>query len=205
MEIDISLGGFAEEPEDIDGTEEELESYNRCLASEYYNAFCGEDYELLGDISPYLIYTISTWYTNYDDKSYSEEIQKGLMKTKNNRTFIDAIIADKRGDYAEVFIDSGNLDPRLLATVVAYGDYKNVLCSNNYPFLKKDDYFSLIENVFIELEKMYLSLKDDNEKIDLLRRTKITIEHTGYNPDFGKYVLPSENILIKILKNKECN
>lgn len=202
LEIDISLGGFAEEPSDIDGTEEEMEIYNRCLASEYYQAFFAEDYDLLGEISGGLLDTISSWYTNYDDKCYSSEIQNGLIKTINNRTFIDAVVADKRGDYAEVFIDSGNMDVRLFVTVILYGNFDRVLCSSNLPFLDKENYFNLIESVLSEIEKIYLTLTDNNEKITLLERVKNTINHTKYNPEFGKYILPKENAVIKALRNQ---
>lgn len=204
IEIDYSLGGFAEFKEDIDGTEEEFEIFNRCLASDYYRAFYNEDYEALGVISGTLIDEIALWYTNDDESDVKDfiEIKKGLIKTKNNRTFIDAIVEDKRGDYADVFISNGNLDVRLFITVILYGDFNKVLCSLWLPFLDKEQYFNLLENVFLELEKIYLSLESEEEKMYLLSKVKNTIENTKYNPEFGKYTLPSDNKVIKALKNQ---
>lgn len=97
----IELGGFAENPEAIDGTEEDFNAFNFCLACDYYNAVLGEDFESLGEcLSDERVWTdlmtdVAEWL-NYDfeiGKGKEEEYKKlvdGTIITYKNRTFIEA-------------------------------------------------------------------------------------------------------------------
>ena len=97
----IELGGFAEWPEVIDGTEEEFEAYNYCLANEYYDAVLGEDFESLGEVlnNGYVWHQIMgdvcNWL-NFDGeigKNLKENfnlLYNGTIITCNNRPFIIA-------------------------------------------------------------------------------------------------------------------
>ena len=97
----IELGGFAEWPEVIDGTEEEFEAYNYCLANEYYDAVLGEDFESLGEVlnNGYVWHQIMrdvcNWL-NYDGeigkdlKENFKLLYNGTIITCNNMPFIIA-------------------------------------------------------------------------------------------------------------------
>ena len=99
--MSIELGGFAETPEVIDGTEEDFNAFNWCLACDYYEAVVGEDFDSLGEVlnDVYnwhtLMYDVCTWM-NYDGergKNMKDELLKlynGTILTYNNRTFIEA-------------------------------------------------------------------------------------------------------------------
>lgn len=58
MDSIYELGGFAIEPGDIDGTEDEFNAFNLCLAEEYFYAMKDEDFELLGDMDLDLVHKI---------------------------------------------------------------------------------------------------------------------------------------------------
>ena len=97
----FELGGFAEWPEVIDGTVEEFEAFNYCLANEYYDAVLGEDFERLGEV----LNDGYVWHQIMDDVckwlNFDGEIGKDLKKnfnllyngtiiTCNNRPFLIA-------------------------------------------------------------------------------------------------------------------
>ena len=96
----LELGGFAERPEYIDGTEEELIIFNYYVAYDYYCAVLGEDFEALGEeLNNYLnwsnmMYDVAHWLS-YRDEIEKEELEKlkdGTIITRKNRTFIEACI-----------------------------------------------------------------------------------------------------------------
>lgn len=99
--MSIELGGFAETPEVIDGTEEDFNAFNWCLACDYYEAVVGEDFDSLGEV----LNDVYNWHAlmgdvciwmNYDGeigKDKKDEYPKlynGTILTYNNRTFIEA-------------------------------------------------------------------------------------------------------------------
>lgn len=91
--MSLELGGFAEYPDVIDGSEEEFNAFNFCLAEEYFYAMCSEDFETIGEVDTSLIRNIIHWL-NYDgiiNKKMEEKVKKvetGLFLTDKNRTFI---------------------------------------------------------------------------------------------------------------------
>ena len=142
--MSLDLGGFAQYLDDIDGTEEEFNAFNFCLAEEYFNAMCEEDFELIGEVDTSLIINIMHWL-NYDgiiNKNIEEEIKKietGLFLTNKNRTFIEAIVENKNPYLADAYISLGNNDPRLYVIVILYNEYYtkstvlNYINHNNLP------------------------------------------------------------------------
>lgn len=99
--MSMELCGFAENPEVIEGTEEDFNAFNWCLACDYYAAVIAEDFDSLGeelnDVYNWhsLMSDVCMWM-NYDSeigKDKKDEFPKlynGTIKTCNNRTFIDA-------------------------------------------------------------------------------------------------------------------
>ena len=85
----------------IEGTKEEFNAYNWCLACEYYNAIIGEDFASLGECLNNLriwkdfIGDVCNWL-NYDGeigKDIEDDLEKlrdGTIITCNDRTFIQA-------------------------------------------------------------------------------------------------------------------
>ena len=76
----IELGGFADEPEDIEGTEEELRIFNWCLAHEYYSAVVGEDFESLGEVLDDVSYWHDLMNTVEDHLKYSGDTDKEVLE-----------------------------------------------------------------------------------------------------------------------------
>lgn len=113
----MELGGFAENENVIDGGYEEFISFNYCLACDYLNAMYMEDFEAIGEIDDYTLEQITYWYTyRMESKEAVEEmikIERGLLMTFNNRTFVDALIENNIDYLAYLFISGGNNDERL--------------------------------------------------------------------------------------------
>ena len=95
------LGGFAEDLTAIDGTEEDFNAFNYCLACDYCDAVIGEDFDGLGEdlndgVAWHYIMSDVCYWLNYDGeigKNLEEEFPKlynGTVITYNNRTFIEA-------------------------------------------------------------------------------------------------------------------
>ena len=87
------LGGFAENKDVLDGTEETYNSFNYCLAELYLDAIWSEDFEAIGDVDKYLIQNVAHWLT-YDSKIAKEikdagkNILTGEIITCNNRQLL---------------------------------------------------------------------------------------------------------------------
>ncbi len=79
----FELGGFAEDPDVIDGTQEEFNAFNWCLACDYYDAILGEDFEALGEELNHL----GTWIDLIDNVcnwlNYDGEIGKDIKDDLN--------------------------------------------------------------------------------------------------------------------------
>ena len=88
--MSFDLGGFADDENAVDG---DWESFNYCLAENYYSAMLGEEWDLIGDTSTYLIDNIIFWLT-YNEEITRENhynvkaINDGSFVTIKNRTFI---------------------------------------------------------------------------------------------------------------------
>ena len=204
FEINISLGGFAEDPEDIDGDERDFECFNRCLADDYYSAFYDEDYELIGEIDDYLLSTIANWYTSYDGVDHTDEIKQGLMKTINNRTFAETVIEDKKPEFAEIFAYNGNTDINLIVTVILYGDYLGIINEQTAPdWLYNDgkgiEYY--INEILNKLSVHYESLDTTEEKLSMLNKVSEVFKHTKVSKENNNIHLTIENEFVKALRN----
>ena len=101
----------------IDGGYDEYVAFNYCLACDYLNAMYEEDFKAIGEIDDYTLEQISQWYTFHmeSEEAINEmsKIEKGLVLTYKNRTFIDAVIEENVGYLALAFIATGSNDPRL--------------------------------------------------------------------------------------------
>ena len=97
----IELGGFAENPNVIDGTKEEFIAFNYCLAEDYYYAVLNEDFDSLGEglndgYTWHEIMSQVCYWLNYngeigkDKQDYFDKLRNGTILTVNDRTFIDA-------------------------------------------------------------------------------------------------------------------
>lgn len=110
------LGGFAQNPEDIDGTEEDLRIFNHCLAYDYYAAVVGEDFDSLGeclnDGSAWrdLMNEVTFWLldaeTDVDIKDNLNNLYYGTIITYKNRTFIEACRSHGWNDLA-IYLSKG--------------------------------------------------------------------------------------------------
>ena len=184
------LGGFAEYPEDIDG---DFASFNFCLAEDYYIAMKKEDFASLGYIDGSNLSKINYWLKTVEQtKEELDEIKKiptGLIKTKYNRTFADAVIANCKGDLASQLIYKGNYDIRLFATAIAYNedDIIDVFCYFPETIKTKQEYLEFIQNVFSKLDEIFLICNDYKQELKILKNIKLLLNKFIYNVDkFGK-------------------
>lgn len=196
MNIAYVLGGFAEEPEDIDidVTKEEFYNFNLYLARAYFDAMRSEDFKVIGEMSSDLIYNIIHWL-NYDgiiNKDIEKEVKKietGLFLTCKNRTFIDAIVENKNVSFAETYINLGIKDARLYVLCMLYDDcYKENTIINkiNYFVSSKEEYISFLKSVFDEIEYKYNNLESKKEKLSFFNILKNNIRLIRYNIEYGK-------------------
>lgn len=192
--MSLELGGFAEYPGVIDGTEEEFNAFNFCLAEEYFNAMCDEDFELIGEVDTSLIRNIMHWL-NYDGiinknmEKEIEKIEKGTFLTDKNRTFIEAIVENKNPYLADTYIFLGNNDPRLYVIVMLYNEYytgSTILNYINCNVKNKEEYISMLSKIFDELDKVYNNIESKDEKIIFLRKVRSNLELMGYPKKYGE-------------------
>lgn len=180
------LGGFARSPKEIDG---DFEAYNFCLAESYLIAMGGEDWDALGDIDTDLIDDVAYWL-NYDGKigedrkNIIEKIPMGLIMTDNDRTFVDAIVAERKVKLARTFILNGSRDPRLYLTAMLY-DTNDIVDDSLLNLVHKKCYDSItyttfLNSVFEEIEGLYISFNEMSQQKMFLMKVKPFIEQIRF-------------------------
>ena len=178
MEIDIELGGFAEDPDDVDGN---FEAFNYCLASEYVNAFFNEDFETAGSIDWSLFNNICYWY-NYKKSIGNEkevkELENASFITVNNRSIIDAIYDKKYISLANVYLDNKIYSPKLLLTLLL-GEDENIVPITYISVDSREDIDNILRKLYDFIEEEYL--KQENKK-DFLNRIKNNIGRIRLRP-----------------------
>ena len=178
MEIDIELGGFAENPEDVDGN---FEAFNYCLASEYVNALFNEDFDIVGSIDSFLFNNICYWY-NYKKSIGNEkevkELEEASFITVNNRTIIDAIYDKKYISLANVYLDNKIYSPKLLLTMLL-GEDENIVPITYISVDSREDIDNILKKLYDFIEEEYL--KQENKK-DFLNKIKNNIGRIRLRP-----------------------
>lgn len=190
MEISYELGGFAEFPEDIDGTERDLEAFNYCLAEEYVNSMFAEDFELLGQVSYDLLEKICYWL-NYNgtigDEEEIKQIGNGTFKTVNNRTFIEAIFDNKNACLAEAYIFNEVYDPKLILTVILDETDSHIALIQPE---KTEEIENIINRLYEEIEKQFVA---ENDKVKFLNKIKEGIHKVKISNKFKSKPISSYN------------
>lgn len=191
--MSFELDGFAEDESVVDC---DWESHNYCVAEAYYDAMLGEEFDLLGEASRNRIEDVIFWL-NYDgeiNEEHIEDIEKirtGLFMTSYNRTFIDAIVANKNVSFAETYIIFGSRDVRLFVIcmfgveiIIIDGKeaYHGTILNMVNSFCKdKNDYIEFLSNLFALLDEQYNKLDNESEKIEFLKVVRRNIEKFKYN------------------------
>lgn len=195
----MELGGFAETPEVIDGTQEEYEAFNYCLACDYLAAMRSEDFELLGDVGLDTIESVTEWL-NYDGevgknlKDQIAAIPQGLLITDNHRPLFEAAIENDNCNFARIFIDNGNYDFRLFAIVMTHAP---ILADNQETFflntifkrnkeIDLDTYVTFLNGLFSVLEDKYALLENPEEKAEFLKRIRPYMRGIRIPPEFKR-------------------
>lgn len=196
--FNMSLGGFAEDEYAVDG---DWESFNYGVAENYYDAMLGEEWDLLEDIGFTTIEGIALWLGYCDElfeenKEIIKNILNGTLMTCNGRTFIDAIVSEKKVELAECYIALGNSDIRLYILHMFYfkdefniiddiykGTILNKFCCE---CSSRKTVMWFLTNLFIELNKIYDKLTDNDEKIRFLNVVRNNIINIKYSEKFGK-------------------
>lgn len=205
MKSIIELGGFAEDEDAIDGTEEEFELFNYFLAQDYVEAMFEEDFEMLGEFSSCLLDDIIYWI-DYDGKHDGQRTRKELMNgsliTNKNRTFLEAIYDAKHGTLAETYISRGIVTPKLvLAVVLSKCDEDDIepsayIGDESY---KKEDYDKLFKEFYDLIEIEYTKAEDKKE---FLKAIKNNYGRIRIYKDKNR-VVPSSYNWVKELKKIE--
>ena len=176
--MSFGLGGFAENEHVVDG---DYEAFNFCLADQYYDAMMGEEWDLLDGLGEDLVEKIIFWLS-YDkeivkENNYNlEGIEKGTLLTFKGRTFIDAIVSEKRVDLAEMYIRLGVRDIRLYILFMLYynDEYDTVnyvyggTILNAYLPENRTDLVKFLSEVFTLLDNMYKDINETEKKKEFL-------------------------------------
>jgi len=190
--MSFEIGGFAEDEYAVDG---DWEIFNYGVAENYYDAMLGEEFDFLGYGSRDFIERIEYWL-NYDGEigeGHEEEIAKirtGLFMTYKNRTFIDAIVANKNVSFAETYIQFGSRDVRLFA-ICLFGveifiidgeeQYNGTILNVINNFCKdRNDYIEFLSKLFTLLEEEYNELDNNGERMEFLDVIKKNISKFKY-------------------------
>lgn len=174
----IELGGFAEEPKDVSDawTEEEMqrdfECFNFCLAENYVSAMYNENFEELGYMDGSLILTISRWI-NYKEslgnENLAKEISEGTLLTKNNRTFIETIVANKIYDYAYSYILIGVYHPSLIHLLMeGYANGLEYYCPISG--VSQERFNEINSDLYDEIEKNYQASDDKIAYLNMIKK-----------------------------------
>ena len=166
----------------------------------------GEEWDLLEDIGFSTIEGIALWL-GYDDELFEEnkeiikKILNGTLMTCNGRTFIDAIVEEKKVELAECYIALGNSDVRLyILHMFCFKDeydlniihdiYKGTILNKFcYECLSRKTIIWFLSNLFTELGNIYDKLIDVNEKIRFLEVVRNNIKNIRYSSKFEKIEL----------------
>lgn len=188
----VELGGFAEYEDEIDGN---FNAFNFCLAEEYMSSIINEDFEALGFISYDLIEKITYWL-NYngnigkDDIDIIEGIKNGNIITVNNRTFIDALYANKQVDIAEMYIvNRGIINNKLFLTCILYGkgELPKIILNEVHYFIKeKEDYIRFLNDVFSLIEQEFNKMDSVEEKKQYLSKIRQAVSNIKYPKKYGE-------------------
>ena len=191
--MEFEIGGFALDEYAVDG---DWESFNYCVAENYYDAMLGEEFDFLGYGSRSFIENIMYWL-NYDGeigKDREEEIERlrtGLFMTFRNRTFVDAIVEKRNVSFAETYIQFGSMDVRLFEICLFgveidfidgeelyNGTILNVI--NNFCKDKKD-YIEFLSKFFALLDCQYNKLENESDRIEFLSVVRRNIVKFKYS------------------------
>ena len=221
--MSFELGGFAYYDGDIDGNEYDRECYNAAVAEDYFDAFYTEDYEAIGNIDHDFLEQIAHYYNLYNDrKQESEDLISGKLITIKNRTFIQAIIDNKRIDLIPLYIDNFNIEKEISEDLVVCfilnatnNDYRwysindalsNCIVNQNKI---KEEYISRLRNIINKLEQKYIKEKSIERKKEILIKTKqflFNLHWPKYIGDIKLEELDSNNFIKKqVLLKKPRN
>lgn len=159
--MDIELGGFAEFLSDIDGTEEDFNAFNYCLAYDYVAALYEENFKVVGEVDGGLFSTILEWYNYTPELNNKEEVEalyKGTFITCNGRTIIDAALDKRYSSLAYEYLNRA-YSPKLVLTCL--------LVDEEYPikilYESQEDLDKKLEELYSLIEEEYESAKDKKE------------------------------------------
>lgn len=192
----MELGGFAETRADIDGTEEEFDAFNYCLAEDYLTAMINEDFEEIGEIGIDTLENVMEWL-NYDGEIGKDKediiksIPRGEIITYKNRTLAEAAIEAEHLPCAEVFIYNGNLDPRLFMIVMEKSN--NIGNEQETAILNlglasadsAEEYIAFLKSIFDLIEERYNKKATLEEKKKYLEKIRPYIDRIRIKKDLN--------------------
>lgn len=168
------LGGFAEEPTDVDG---DYESFNFCLAEDYASSMVREDFESLGYIDYSLIDNITYWL-NYDSKigakdaDFISKIPSGEFVTSFGRTFGDAVSDRRLGEFAVKLIYNGNKNPRVYFTAIAYSNVNFNVLNEIFEYISNPQEYVQFVNELMQIINQEYTRKEKAEKTEFIEQIK---------------------------------
>lgn len=176
--MDNELGGFAEEPEYVSDayTEEEqrydFECFNYCLAEEYAGAMYAEDFESIGEVDSYLFDNICNWI-NYDEELGNEDLKKqietGTLITKQGRTFLDAIVANRNINFGELYTAMGVYNARVIVMLIEQAGLGLSVVPIQLKIGAQEELDELYSHICERIEERF---KEENESMEYLKIIK---------------------------------
>lgn len=160
----LELGGFAENPEEIDG---DFDSFNYCLAEEYAIAMSNEDFGAIGNIDIYMLDSICYWL-NYDGRHDNErlvsDIKSGKLITNNKQSIIDAIYAKKNSSLAETYLNYGVYSPKLVLAIILSNE-NDVVANIDVGVASQEEFTERVDQLYSFIEEEFKNQKDKEEFI----------------------------------------
>lgn len=185
------LGGFAENKDVLDGTEETYNSFNYCLAELYLDAIWSEDFEAIGNVDKYLIRNIAYWLS-YDSKiaknikEDSKKILTGEIITCNNRQFIYAIIAKNQISHAKTWLDLGSKNIDLIVYYILNSeddyDFINCITTNN----SREKVIEMLSSIIRKLNEIYCLITDKVKEKEFLEKVKNYLYNIRWDKSIGQ-------------------
>lgn len=185
------LGGFAENKDVLDGTEETYNSFNYCLAELYLDAIWSEDFEAIGEADKYLISNVAHWLT-YDSKIAKEikdagkNILTGEIITCNNRQFIYSIIAKNQVSCARTWLDLGSKNTDLIVYYILNNeddyDFINHITTNN----SKEKVIEILSDIFKKLNEIYRLITNKVKEKEFLKKVKDYLYNIRWDKSIGQ-------------------
>lgn len=133
------------------------------IADKYINSLYNESFDNIGEVTPCVIGNICGLLEEENNDTIND-LRKGTLITKNNRTLIDAIYENKNASFAEAYLLRGVYSPKLILTIIL-SDTDEYVAYFDSGGLAEEDYESRVRELYDFIETEYNTVEDKEEYI----------------------------------------